>query len=297
MDQPATSKPATSIPFRGACFTLNNPKPDDLSELPEKLCYLAYAHEIAPRTGTPHLQGWAYARTAMRLSAWIKILPRAHIEVMRGSFTQNDAYCSKSNELIEFGEKPMGNGKKRTLENLAHSVVEAGMTGKRISEVVTEEENRATFVQYHTGITTLYRHAVTEKLRKVDKDFAPEVIYIHGVPGSGKTRWVYEEEPDVYRVPTHDGYKWKDGYAGEEAVLYDNISITNCTRPETILTEIDRYFIQVPVKGGYIGWRPKRIYITSVHEIDTFSEQAGFTVPTEFTRRVTRIIHKIIGPP
>ena len=85
------------------------------------------------------------------------------------AFAQNEAYCSKEGELTEFGTKPMGNGKKRSLEDLAHTVVEAGLNGTRLSEVVTEDQNRATFVQYHTGITTLYRHAVSEKLRKVDK--------------------------------------------------------------------------------------------------------------------------------
>jgi len=289
MSQPETNKNAT---FRSACFTLNNPSPNDLTELPAKLQYIAYSHEIAPSTGTPHLQGWAYAKTPMRLTQWRKILVGAHIEIMRGTFAQNDAYCSKSNELIEYGDKPMGNGHKRGLDNLSHEVVEAAETGKRLSEVVTQEGNRATYVQYHRGIEALYNHAISEKLRQIDKDFAPEVIYVHGPPGSGKTRYVYEQEPNIFRIPTADSYKWKDGYAGEEAVLYDNVSLTNVRNTEAILTEIDRYFIQVPVKGAYIGWRPKRIYFTSVYDITTFSEEAGFSVPSEFTRRVTQIIHK-----
>jgi hypothetical protein len=124
----------------------------------------------------------------------------------------------------------------------------------------------------------------------VDSNFAPEVIFVSGAPGSGKTRYVYEKDPGVFRVPSQDGYKWKDGYSGEDAVLYDNMSIKNNTHPENILQEIDRYFIQVPVKGGYIGWRPKRIYITSVYPITIFAEEAGFSVPSEFTRRVTQVV-------
>lgn len=279
---PVTNENST---FRAATFTWNNHP--DITNLHDKLQYVAYAHEIAPTTGTPHLQGWAYAKNSMRLTGWKKVLPGAHIEAMRGTFADNDTYCSKESQLIKLGEKPMGNGKRRDLDQLSHAVVDAAYTGKRLSSVVTEEENRATFVQYHNGITNLYRHAVTEKLRKIDKDFAPEVHYISGAPGTGKTRYVYDKEPDLYRVPDHDGYKWKDGYAGEEAVLYDNISIKNCTRPETLLQEIDRYFIQVPVKGGYIGWRPKRIYITSVYPLEIFAMEAGFSLPSEFTRRVT----------
>lgn len=279
---PVTTENAT---FRTATFTWNNHR--NIDTLHEKLQYVAFGHEIAPTTGTPHLQGWAYAKNSMRLTQWKKVLPGAHIEAMRGTFADNDAYCSKESKLFKLGEKPMGNGKRRDLEQLSHAVVEAAFGGKRLSAVVTEEENRATYVQYHNGITNLYRHAVTEKLRKIEKDFAPEVHYISGAPGTGKTRYVYDQEPDIYRVPDHDGYKWKDGYAGEEAVLYDNISVKNCTRPETLLQEIDRYFIQVPVKGGYIGWRPKRIYITSVYPLEIFAMEAGFSLPSEFTRRVT----------
>lgn len=290
MDQPVTNKPVTeNATFRACCFTWNNHL--QIDELPLKFKYLAYSNEIAPTTGTPHLQGWAYAKNSMRLTAWKKELPGAHIEQMHGTFAQNDVYCSKVNQLIELGERPMGNGQRRDLADLSHVVVEAGMTGKRLSSIVCEEENRATYVQFHNGITNLYRHAVTEKLRKVDKDFAPEVIYIHGQPGTGKTRYVYDQEPDIYNIPEQDGYKWKDNYAGEDAVLYDNMSLKNCTRPDALLREIDRYFIQVPVKGGYIGWRPKRIYITSCLDPETFSENAGFTLAREFTRRITAIKH------
>lgn len=287
MDQPETSKPETSnVTFRAAAITHFG---EPWTEPPAGIQYLAFAEEICPGTHRKHYQTWAYASKPMRLTGWKKAFPKDHIEQMRGTFAQNDKYCSKQGKLIELGTRPMGNGQRRDLSDLAHAVTEAGLTGKRLSSVVTEEENRATFVQFHSGITQLYRHAVTEKLRKIHKDFAPQVIYIQGKPGSGKTRYVYEEEPEVFRVPDHDGYKWKDGYSGEQAVLYDNITIKNCTRPETLLQEIDRYFIQVPVKGGYIGWRPERIYITSVYDIETFANEAGFSDPREFLRRVTLI--------
>lgn len=296
MDQPATPEPATSknATFRGACITSYRISAWD--ELPDKIQYLAYGQETCPSTGRPHVQAWAYSKKAMRLTGWKKIFPGDHIEQMRGTFSQNDAYCSKESNLTTFGLKPMGNGEKRSLEDLSHTVTEAGLQGQRLSEIVTREEFRSTYVQYHSGITNLYRHAVTEKLRKIEKNFAPEVIYIHGNPGTGKTRYVYEQEPDIYRVPAADGYKWKDGYAGEEAVLYDNITVNNIKSPEILLQEIDRYFMQAPVKGGYIGWRPRRIYFTTVYDITDFSENAGFSDPREFTRRVTSVKHFAIKP-
>jgi hypothetical protein len=118
---------------------------------------------------------------------------------------------------------------------------------------------------------------------------APEVIYIYGPPGSGKTRYVRDLEPNIYDCPEDDQYKWKDGYSGEDAVLYDNIRTDNI-KPTRLLKEIDRYFIQVPIKGGYIGWRPKRIYITSIHPLIVFANESGFSDPREFTRRVTQTV-------
>ncbi len=45
-----------------------------------------------------------------------------------------------------------------------------------LCQVVTEPQDQATFVQYNSGIQKLFNHVVTNKLLKVDKDFAPEVI-------------------------------------------------------------------------------------------------------------------------
>ena len=153
-----------------------------------------------------------------------------------------------------------------------------------------ESEHQDTFVQYNNGIKTLYSMAVTYKAQKVDKDFAPQVIYIYGPPGSGKTRYVAQNEPNYYDVPPQDNYKWKDGYAGQDAVLYDNITNSTVT-PTIFLKEIDRYFIQVPIKGAYIGWRPKRIYITSTQSPQQLATLGGFQDPQELLRRITEIKH------
>ena len=257
MDQPATKEPATSknATFRLVCFT-NYWMERDMSDI--NCTYLAYAKEVCPTTGREHMQGFAYNSSAQRSSWWNKQFNPSEWKddnskfikwfKCRGTLQENEIYCSKQGSLIEFGQKPMGNGQKRCLENLAHVLVDAAQIGTPICDVVTEEQNRATFVQYHNGLTKLYQHAVTSKLRKVEKNFAPEVVYVWGPPGSGKTRYVQEKEPDVYRVPAADKYKWHDGYCGQDAVLYDNVTPKNVC-PEQFLVEIDRYFIQVSTKS------------------------------------------------
>lgn len=284
---PETSQNAT---FRAACITHFG---ESWEELPDKLQYLAFGQETCPTTGRLHYQAWAYAVTPMRLTQWKKIFTGDHIEAMKGTFAQNDRYCSKENTLTTYGEKPMGNGKKRKLAELVEAVTAGADAGTSLMTIVMESEQKDTFVQYHGGISKLHAMAVNYKLSKVDKNFAPEVIYVYGEPGSGKSRWVREQDPDVYDIPQDDSYKWKDGYSGQDAVVYENVSVNNIKNPERLLKEIDRYFIQVSIKGGFTGWRPKRIYITTVYQLEHFAEQVGFSKPSEFTRRITRIQHMI----
>ena len=123
---------------------------------------------------------------------------------MRGTFADNDKYCSKEGSYHTLGTKPMHNGQKRSLEDLSLVIMEAARTQVPLDEIVTQPDAAPTFVQYHNGLSRLYQMTVTNKLRKVDKDFAPEVIYIWGDPGTGKSRKVRELDPDVYDIPEDD---------------------------------------------------------------------------------------------
>lgn len=88
--------------FRNFVFTQNNYPNFDLVE--NVVCkYIAYAEEIAPTTGTPHLQGYISFVNAKTIEQARKLLPGCHVEVMRGSLLQNDEYVSKSGTLIHRG--------------------------------------------------------------------------------------------------------------------------------------------------------------------------------------------------
>jgi len=282
-----------STPFRGACLTIHGGLPTcvaNSNELPKKLAYFAFALEVGKKTGKKHWQCFAYSIRAMRFTGWKKIFPEAHIERMRGTFAQNEKYCSKEGKLTELGTRPMENGKKRKLQDFCDEVVQGAQDGLRLTKIIKDTEHKDVFVQYNNGISKLYNAIVYERLREVDANFAPEVTYIYGSPGCGKTTYVQRREPDLYECPENNYYGWKDGYCGQEAVLYDNVRLDNF-KPVALLKEIDRYFIQVPVKGGFVGWRPKRIYITSLFKPKELAEQGGFDHPDELKRRLTYVIN------
>lgn len=98
----------------------------------------------------------------------------------------------------------------------------------------------------------------------VDRDVKTTVFY--GSTGSGKTRAVMQLDPEVYIVdgamsgPQGQGV-WFDGYTTQPAILLDDYN--NWFGTSTLLRYLDRYKVQLPIKGGsaYAFW--KRVYITS----------------------------------
>lgn len=78
------------------CFTINNYSDDECTvvmgmDAERLIC----GKELAPSTGTPHLQGYARFKNPVRASWWKTILPRAHLELAKGSDSENEVYCTK----------------------------------------------------------------------------------------------------------------------------------------------------------------------------------------------------------
>lgn len=86
--------------------TVNNWSPKDIEDMKGwDVQYMLMSAEIAPETGTPHLQGWVQFKTNMRMSAVKKVHGKAHWELMRGSIDSNEAYCRKDGQvMLEIGE-------------------------------------------------------------------------------------------------------------------------------------------------------------------------------------------------
>lgn len=294
MDQPETNVPETKsqTKFRACTFTFYGQ--DEILELPDGVSYLCYGKEICPTTGKKHLQGFAYAPTQKRWTAWKKIFGTNHFEQaqaengptqkeLAGEFAKPYTaigYCMKDGDFHELGERPMANGKKRTLQALCESVTSAVETAVPLSSVVTQPEHQATFVQYNNGIQKLHNMLVTEKMRKIEPTFTAEIIFIRG-PSAKTRRYAYKKHPGLYSIAPYDQYKWKDGYSGEDAVLYADICPKNiCIF--TMLRELDKYFIHVPVKGGVVGWRPRVIYLTSLQPLENFDDRIIERVTKKF---------------
>lgn len=148
------------------CFTLNNPTQDERTAFAEianggdPIVYAVYGNEVAPTTGTPHLQGFVLFRTNQRLAGLRRRFGnRYHWIVARGSNEQASEYCKKEGDFVEFGELPPSQQGRRTdLERVIQWSDQFFETNGRPAESPdVAREQPAAYVSY-PRFTRLTRH-------------------------------------------------------------------------------------------------------------------------------------------
>lgn len=255
----ATSVPAVPAKLgksRAICWTLNNYTDDEvkrLRELAPSCKYLVWGYEVAPETGTPHLQGFVCWENPRSLDKFKEsVSPRLHLEKMRGTHKQASEYCiyddyptnKVKNKHEEFGELPAQG--QRTDWCVA---VEQIVSGVPVEEVVVAQP------QLLPGIRALERFkALTLKPKHRDV----EVIVLYGDAGTGKSRYAWDNYPDLFSKPNGE---WWDGYTGQTTLLLDDYY--GGIQYSEFLKVLDRYPLQVPVKGGFVYAQYDRVIITS----------------------------------
>lgn len=137
-------------------WTLNNPTEAEalhLKGLKEGQSYICYGLEIAPETGTPHLQGYVEYKNRVTMTRLKKdISPRIHVELSQGTGQQNREYCSKDGVFEEYGEmKPeVGQGHRSDLDE----VVSAVARGDSMTSLWRQFPK--TMIRYHRGVEQLF---------------------------------------------------------------------------------------------------------------------------------------------
>jgi hypothetical protein len=95
-------------------------------------------------------------------------------------------------------------------------------------------------------------------------DRTPPKVYIrYGTTGTGKTCWLDEQFGLTGWVfaPSNTG-QWFDG-CDSDVVLFDDIEASSFLSVSQFLKLTDKYPQRVPIKGGFITWKPKVIVFTS----------------------------------
>lgn len=214
------------------------------------MAYLIYGKETCPTTGRQHWQCHCVSKKKRSLKAAIKSLYPCHVEISKDPEASR-AYCKEDGEWEEHGEW-VSQGARSDLKVLVAQLFSGETT---LDDVLVENPNM--IHQYGRTLAA----AADLRLKRQKRDFVPEVVWIYGPTGTGKTRSVVEEEKSLYFFP-YEKNGWWDNYESQEAILFDDF------RGQLPLNEMlricDRYDYTVPRRNrAPIPLMAKRIYITS----------------------------------
>lgn len=285
------------------CFTLNNPGnfiPPDLN----CVTYMVFQLEIAPKTGTPHLQGYVRFKMKKNLSAvrnaWkdTPMQTRCHWLKAKGTEEQNRIYCSKLGEdgrvpgtdLHEykpenFNKEAGKQGRRTDLSDVAE-LAKTGASVRTIAKSFPEQ-----YMKFNRGIKDLVEvleepEGLDEKIRDV------QTMILWGDTDTGKTHRVRmmakELNQKIYMViPGRDPW---GNYHYEENICFDEFDPTAWK-----ITEMNRYCDKWPCKcdrrynDRYLA--ATRIIIIANSHPHTWWPKERYALQNAFFRRITRCHH------
>lgn len=229
------------------------------SLFPAFLSYISVGKEVAPSTGTPHLQFYIETKVRRTWGKMVKILhKKTNIQPSVGSAEANNVYTQKGANYEVFGQ--------------CHEDVqkEAAVKGSEVTKDKWAEIR--TFVKAG-NLEALEERHYEECLRfnlRAKLEFpVPELVggpnyWIWGPPGTGKSSVAkkYAEEQGLAifaKTPT----KWWDNYLGEPVVVIDDLDRESIGLLNMVKILGDHFPFQAEVKGGQKKIRPEVVFITS----------------------------------
>lgn len=270
----------------GILWTLNNYSPEEV-ELTRKLLstasYGIFGYEIAS-TGTPHLQCYGFWKKERTLYSVNRILKRASkVQFANGSAEQNRTYCSKDDNFEEFG-KISYQGERTDIEVFRDAIFSG----------LSEYELIMSFASMMAKYDRFYQRCRNIYLQKeVAKKNTPEITVLVGNPGTGKTRYIYDnnDHDEIYKLEIGDGSSgslfW-DGYNGQDVILIDDFH--NNIKLDYMLRLLDRYPMRLQIKGGVTYRCASKIYITSNLTVDQWYPNCRDIHRRAIARRINNII-------
>lgn len=241
---------------RNWTFTLNNWTQNQYQQLldlfDQNMDYLVIGKEISPTTLTPHLQGFLILKKKKTLNG-VKTMIRIqeiHLEVAIATAMMNRTYCIKEGDFIEKGTMPLSGNSKVLLQEAVHQL----MNGTSMQNIATSFPE--TYIKHYRGLERM-----NLIMNKRTRQWKSHVRVYYGSTGTGKTRRAIEEDKVEW---THGGDRWFDGYDQQERVLFDDFDgVKSGITYRKLLQLLDRYPLQVPIKGGFVEWCPRVIVITT----------------------------------
>lgn len=237
----------------GFCFTTNNYSEECEARIKALDCrYMVFGREVAPTTGTRHLQGYIHFICQKSWSKVRKIFSgviQSDVRPANGSAQQNLDYCIKNDKAyFEKGTIPMGQAEK-------------GKKGAEKIALMWEHAKKGEFEKLPVSMikTAEYVHAKYGP-KPVNRSVLDNK-WIWGESGVGKSKYVRDNHTIFYSKPMS---KWWDGYQGEDVVVLDDFAPEHAKFLSYFLKIwTDHYVFSAEVKGGMLQIRPKTFIVTS----------------------------------
>lgn len=260
----APAAPRDGSKCRRYMFTLPNYSVTDRATIDDRVSaiaeYLCYQGEIAPTTGTPHLQGFVSFTNPRAFRAVKRLFANdsIHLDICRGTPEQCIAYCSKRESadervpFVEYGTRPSGPGQgaRSDLSEIG-ARLKSGATLKSVAQDFPGD-----FMRYSSGFIKF------QALFQPSRNHKTKVMWFYGSTGTGKSMAARDRFPEAYwKSPNH---QWWDGYDGVSDVVVDDYRCGFCPFNE-LLRLFDRYPLQLQVKGASVQFNARNIVITAPH--------------------------------
>lgn len=218
--------------------------------------YCCWQREKCPETGREHFQVFIEFESRKRFSTVKNLLGEGcHIERCM-SRSKAKEYCSKTETRVA-GPWEHGVFVPEAATKTKLNPVQEFRSGKRLNQVL--EENP----QVWRSIRALREVQVAVSKPRSEMTTG---ICLTGSTGVGKSKVAsliasYLPHDEVCWM-ADSSLQWFDGYNGTESLVIVD-EWREIRSPSHLLRCIDRYPMRVPVKGGFVNWRPTVVIFTT----------------------------------
>lgn len=181
---------------RAWCFTINSWTTDDcgfVADMALSSRYVVCGFEKGVKAQRDHIQGYVYFDNAKTLSRMKKYLPRAHLEISKGTPKDNLIYCSKEGDVWIYGELPtQGVVSREKLEDVMNNPYDNFHLYNQYRRAYTElkrvekktHERKFTLLDEKDLYTTvsMYDSTLIVNNSKLDTYTDEKVVFIRGEP-------------------------------------------------------------------------------------------------------------------
>lgn len=268
---------------------INNPD-GDLE--PEKIKDLQYAIWCPERgdEGTRHLQCYLQFKNAIEMMQAKKRIGfgKAHLEPASGTPEQNVQYVKKEGPYSDKKHTHIGDVQEWGVLSIPGKRNDCQKAIELLEQKVQPHEI-VRMIPTTLRLINCMDTFLARSIKPRPDDQKTEVIVVFGRSRLGKTTWVKQTEKSLYKKPNTT--KWWPFYNGEDAVVVDDPEgLVPFDGWSGMLDIWDKGAAKIEVKGGFVYFNSKRIYLTC-NVLPHIWVKDEFRDHEAFYNRIDKILH------